>query len=109
MTINSSSGKLSLNTSEPYEFDGFIQAYSYNDSATSNSDNVRIHVCGFESIDGSNIKFDNQSSPYVVKFAIGNGLKTSRINLDLFHNSLNNSKCPFKSFALVKDADEYSK
>ena len=53
MQIDASSGEVSIDTSIPFEFEGFIRAYTYGQDML-DSDLIEFQVCGNEAINYQN-------------------------------------------------------
>ena len=50
LSIDQSSGEISVDTSIPMALKGFVTAYSYNSNTVVKSDMIYIEVCGFETV-----------------------------------------------------------
>lgn len=91
---------MSLSTTDALDFNGFVQAYTFNDRALASSDLFKIHVCGYEGLE-INIQDALYDQQFTLKFTNGAGTASQAINLGIFRNNLNNTNCPFESFSLV--------
>lgn len=70
LEVDPSSGSLTVDSSYPIDFSGFIAAYSYNKLFRSLLPIFSVHVCGYENIDLTYAESINRD------FTLGQGVKT---------------------------------
>ena len=94
LSIDQSSGEISVDTSIPMALKGFVTAYSYNSNTVVKSDMIYIEVCGFETV----IVADAMQ----VRLVQDQGLKYSTESYQaIFESGLNNTNCSFTGYELT--------